>query len=222
MPSSAQHAWPTTGRHARMRCAGVEEGEDAARTISTPRSAVQHARAASRQSARSARTSGAQRSGLVGHVAGHQRGAHPARQLVAGERRVLALAAQRGRLHRPARRGSNRHRSATPPSTSRPALERQRAQRIAEHAHRLAASRVASVVASGRPLLGAPLQRQAQQQLQPGGAGLGFGEGQVLRVVVDRRVVADQRVDGAVGQRRRGSRRGRAAGAAAASGASRR
>jgi hypothetical protein len=46
-----------------------------------------------------------------------------------------------------------------------------------------------------------PLERQAQQQLQPGGAGLGFGKGQGLGVFVDRVVVGHQRVDGAVGQR---------------------
>ena len=67
-----------------------------------------------------------------------------------------------------------------------------------------------------------PTSAPAEQQLEAGRARLGLGERQVLLVLVDRRVVADQRVDRAVGERRRGSRRGRAAGAAAAPAASRR
>ena len=45
-----------------------------------------------------------------------------------------------------------------------------------------------------------PFERQRQQQFQPGGAGLGFGERQLLRVVVDRRVVGAHDVDRAVGE----------------------
>ena len=46
-----------------------------------------------------------------------------------------------------------------------------------------------------------PLQRHAQQQLESRGAGHGLGERQVLLVGTDRHVIADQRVDRAVGQR---------------------
>jgi hypothetical protein len=55
----------------------------------------------------------------------------------------------------------------------------------------------------------APFERQAQQQLQPGGAGLGLGKRQGLGVFVHRRVVGHQRVDGAVGQASRSASRSR-------------
>jgi hypothetical protein len=47
-----------------------------------------------------------------------------------------------------------------------------------------------------------PLAGQAQQQLDRGGAGLGFGKGERLGVAVHRVVVGHQGVDGAVGQAR--------------------
>ena len=47
----------------------------------------------------------------------------------------------------------------------------------------------------------APFQRRAQQQLEPGRARLGFGERDLLGVFPDRRVIADERVDRAVGER---------------------
>ena len=46
----------------------------------------------------------------------------------------------------------------------------------------------------------APLQRKRQQQLQAGRAGLGFGERQVLAVLIHRRMVRAQAVDSALGQ----------------------
>ena len=51
----------------------------------------------------------------------------------------------------------------------------------------------ASVAASGSLCACAPLQRERQQQLEPGRARLGLGERQLLAVLVDRRVVGAQR-----------------------------
>ena len=51
-------------------------------------------------------------------------------------------------------------------------------------------------------VLACPFERQRQQQFQTGRAGLGFGERQLLRVVVDRRVVGTHEIDRAVGEAR--------------------
>ncbi len=117
--------------------------------------------------------------------------------------------------------GANTQRSASAPSRRPAALSPARAERVraSTRAGRLVTA--ASVRARSSLALAPHLSAEAEQQLEAGRAGLGFGERQVLGVLADRRVVADQRVDRAVGQRRRGSRRGRAAGAAAARAASR-
>jgi hypothetical protein len=47
-----------------------------------------------------------------------------------------------------------------------------------------------------------PLEREGEQKLQPCGPGLGFGEGKLLRVLVDGRVIRAKRVDCAIGERR--------------------
>jgi hypothetical protein len=101
-------------------------------------------------------------------------------------------------MHRQVVSGSNTQRSATPPSTSRPALE---ASEPSASPSTRTGRRSRGASAAGRPRRDRPpLQRQAQQQLEPGGAGLGLAEGQVF-VVVDRVVVGHQRVQRAVGQR---------------------
>ena len=59
----------------------------------------------------------------------------------------------------------------------------------------------ASRLRAQAPTSSAHFRRERQQQLDAGRARLGFGERQLLRVLVDRRVVRAQRVDCAVGER---------------------
>ena len=129
--------------------------------------------------------------------------AHAPGHLVASERRVLAAARQRSCRRRSTTRRERRRRGRR---------RRPRASRLARDATSnpwkrasTAAGRlvtVASVCGQRRASLAlAPLERRAEQQLEAGRARLGFGERQVLGVLADRRVVADERVDGAVGER---------------------
>src|SRR4051812_13397702 len=71
------------------------------------------------------------------------------------------------------------------------------AARYAEHARGLGADAREGLGKAELASL-APLERQRQQQLQAGRAGLGLRERQVLAVVVHRRVVRARAVDGAV------------------------
>jgi hypothetical protein len=94
--------------------------------------------------------------------------------------------------------GSNTQISATPPSTNWPALP---CKLPSASPSTRAGSLVSTASArTGRRRFLPHLQRQAQQQFQPGGARFGLGEGQRLGIFVDRGVVGHQRVDGAVGQ----------------------
>ena len=93
--------------------------------------------------------------------------------------RPSTLPADRRRRRRPARR-----RRASPP--------RRRGRAPARCVTRASASD------NGDAILGRPLERERQQQLEAGGAGLRLAERHLLAVVVDRRVVGADDVDRAV------------------------
>ena len=106
--------------------------------------------------------------------------------------------------------------SKTQMSAARPARGRRRSTPMS-----FAGSLVicASAAGSGDAFLGRPLERERQQELEPGRAGLGLAERHLLAVVVDRRVVGADDVDRAVGDARAQRRAVARACAAAAPGA---
>src|SRR4029079_14654177 len=116
-----------------------------------------------------------------------------ARELEPLERRVLALARERGRLHDPRTR-------RIVEADVRAGARRERARGNAQDlrgAVRDAGQRV-DRFQSG---LLAPLEGEGQEKFEPRGARLRLGEGHLLRVVVDRGMVRTDRVDHAFGKR---------------------
>src|SRR5262249_43016358 len=118
--------------------------------------------------------------------------AHAPGELVPEEGRVLALALQRlggdaqrcGRIeYRDVGRRAGRQTAA---------VHAEYARRIRGDARKRFHQR--------QPRRLAPLERQRQQQLEPGRTGLGLGERQMLAVLVDRRVVRAEAVDHAFGE----------------------
>ena len=167
MPSTREQPRrpPATRRVARRV---VEPRGTRTGTISQRHAARWTTRAARRRAAARTRRCTASFRRLVGDAAGDQRAAHAARQLVAEERRVLALARQRraaSTVQRSA--GSNMHRSATPPSTQADPAPAASPSTRGEHRGRRGCVTVASVCAQRQLARVAPLQRERSSSSSP-------------------------------------------------------
>ena len=112
---------------------------------------------------------------------------------------MLALAAQRGGLGQPVRTGIDDAHIAHPALDQATHAGLQSAERGAQHRSGCTGDHGQRALQRHAVVL-RPLERQAQQQLQPGGSGFGLGKRQGLGVLLHRRVVGHQRVDGAVAQ----------------------